>query len=299
MQQCAGAWPVMVTPYDDGLNIDHGAYKAMVEWYLAQGVGGIYANCLSGDMYLLDADERLSLVAETVAAVKGRVPVAATGNLGRDFAEHVTFAQRVAAAGADVVMLVVPEFCDRDEDLLVYYLALAERVDAPLGLYECPVPRHFHLSVDLVARLAHTGRFVAFKETSCDIHRIRAHVAACAGTPLALLQANAPYLLEAVRAGAPGTMSIATNWVPDLVRAVIDCAQAGDPSAESLQAHLSVLEMVERGVHPLGLRYLLRKRGVPVSPHSRAGLAPLAPEVTRALDDCWAQWFRPDGTLNL
>jgi 4-hydroxy-tetrahydrodipicolinate synthase len=295
----AGAWPVLITPYDGNLQVDYAAYRNLLEWYIAQGVGGLYANCLSSEMYLLDDDERVEVTTATVKTAAGRVPVAATGNLGASLAEHVTLCRKLAGAGADVVMLVVPEFHDNDADLERYFFTVAEQVDAPLGLYECPVPRQYHLGVELVRKLAASGRFVAFKETSCELPKICALLDATRGTPLALLQANTPYLLEAMRAGTPGTMSIVTNWLPELVAAVVARGRAGDPSAGPLHAHLCALEMAGRAVHPLGVKYLLAKRGLPVSVSARARGVALSAEVQRGLDFCAAAWFTDTGALRV
>ena len=297
MNRYHGAWPTMITPYDENLRIDVGAYRASIEWYIARGVGGVYANCLSSEMYLLDDHERLVLVTEAVKAARGRVPVAATGNLGETIEQHVAFCRRVTDAGADVVMLVVPPFYDNDADLERYYLAIAKEVDGPLGLYECPVPRPYHLGVELVRTLAQTGRFFAFKETSCDLAKIKALLDVTRDTPLSLLQANTPYLLEFIKAGGPGTMSIAAIWLPDLVAAVIDKGLAGDPDAERLHGVLCAMELVQRVVHPQGTKYLLGKRGLPVTARSRHPKSPLTPEVVRALDCATAQWFQPDGSI--
>jgi 4-hydroxy-tetrahydrodipicolinate synthase len=297
MNMHKGAWPAMVTPYDDALRIDRGAYAALVGWYIAHGVGGLYANCLTSEMYLQDDAERLLLVRDAVTAAAGRVPVAATGNLGDTIEAHIALCRRVADAGADVVMLVVPEFYDSDADLEGYFLTIADKVDAPLGLYECPVPRAYHLGIALVEKLARTGRFVAFKETSEDLAKIVTLLQATRGTPLALLQANTPYLLDATRAGAPGSMSIAAAWLPDLVAAVIEAGCAGDPDAERLQAELCAMEMVQRVVHPQGTKYLLGKRGVPITPASRHPRSPLTSNVVRALDYCAAIWFDGAGEL--
>lgn len=298
MPKYAGAWPTMITPYHEDLTIDTGAYRTLIAWYRSHEVGGLYANCLSSEMYALDAQARLTLVTEAVKAADGKVPVAATGNLGKTVAAHVDFCQRVADAGADIVMLVVPPFYESEADLARYYLTLAEKVAAPLGLYECPVPRPYHLSVDLVQTLAQTGRFHAFKETSCDLAKLKALLKVTRDTPLALLQANTPYLLDFVRAGGRGTMSIATIWLPDLVSAVIAKGRAGDPDAERLHGVLCALELVQRVVHPQGTKYLLRQRGLPVRVSARA-TAPLSPEVLRALDYAAAQWFDTDGGLRI
>lgn len=292
-----GAWPTMVTPYDEQLKIDVGVYRAMIEWYVAHDVGGVYANCLSSEMYWLDDGERLLLVAKAVETAHGRVPVAATGNLGETVEEHIAFCRRVAEAGADVVMLVAPPFHDNDADLERYYLTIAEKVDAPLGLYECPVPRPYHLGIGLVRTLAQTGRFFAFKETSCDLTKIKALLDVTRDTPLSLLQANTPYLLESIQAGGLGTMSIAAIWLPDLVTAVIGQGQAGGPDAERLHGILCALELAQRAVHPRGSKYLLGKRGLPITPRARHPRSPLTPEEVRALDYAAAYWFRADGRL--
>ena len=297
MDKYHGAWPTMVTPYNQDLQIDVGAYRSLVDWYVMHGVGGVYANCLTSEMYLLDEDERLLLVSEAVRAAAGRVPVAATGNLGDTAERHLAFCRRVADAGADVVMLVVPPFHDNDADLERYYLTMADQVQAPLGLYECPVPRPYHLGVELVRTLAQSGRFLAFKETSCDWQKIEALIGVTRDTPLSLLQANTPYLLRSVQAGAPGTMSIAASWIPDLVAAVIEQGQADEAQAGRLQDALCAMDLAQRVAHPQGTKHLLSRRGVSISSRSRHARSSLTPDVAYALDRAAASWFRADGSL--
>ena len=154
MTQLHGAWPTMVTPFDENNHIDSGAYRAMIQWYLAHRVSGLYANCLSSEMFHLSSAERLQLVREAVREADGRVPVAATGNLGSTIAEHRDLCRRMAGEGVGVVMLVVPEFLNDEKELGDHFLSMAEEVDAPLGLYECPVPRPYHMSPALSASLA-------------------------------------------------------------------------------------------------------------------------------------------------
>jgi 4-hydroxy-tetrahydrodipicolinate synthase len=298
MTQLHGAWPTMVTPFDENLKIDSGAYRAMIQWYLTHKIGGLYANCLSSEMYHLSNAERLQLAREAVRTANGRVPVVATGNLGSTTAEHIDLCQRMAGEGVATVMLVVPEFLNEENELQDYFMSIAGQVDVPLGLYECPVPRHFHLSPELTGRLARSGRFAAYKETSCDISVIRAHLTATRGTPLAVLQANTPYMLDAVRAGAPGSMSIASIWLPELVAAVIEKTQSGDSDAERLHAQLCAMELAQRSVHPAGSKYLLGKRGLPITSRGRAYPA-LSSETLAALDYAAQAWFDPNGKLRL
>ena len=97
----AGAWPVLITPYDGNLQVDYSAYRDLLEWYITKGVGGLYANCLSSEMYLLDDDERVQIVADAVKTAGGRVPVAATGNLGASLADIALAARWLMRATSD------------------------------------------------------------------------------------------------------------------------------------------------------------------------------------------------------
>ena len=298
MNSLSGAWPTMVTPFDKNLQIDIDAYRTIISWYIEHGVGGLYANCLSSEMYHLSNLERLLLVREAVSVANGRVPVAATGNLGNSLVEHIDLCQQVAAEGVDVVMLVVPEFLESEIDLERYYMEIARKVDSPLGLYECPVPRQFHLGVELVARLAKTGRFIAYKETSCDLEKIRAHLDALSDTPLTLLQSNTPYLLAALRSGTPGTMSIATIWLPDMVAAIIRKVCSGDSTADALHARLCAMELAQRAIHPLGTKALLSKRGLPIAPLGRVH-PEISEEILCAIDYASGEWFTQHGELKI
>lgn len=297
-QTFKGIWPVLVTPYDDDLNIDLDAYREMIRWYLRFELGGIYANCQSSEMYELSDEERLLLIEEAVRIVDGKFPVAATGNFGNSLKSHIEFCKKVADCGADVVMLTVPDFAENDSDLEAYYLAVAEQASFPLGLYECPFPRSYHLGIPLIDTLAQSGRFVAFKETSCEMAKIRQVIGAVKGTPLALLQANLPFLLEAMRAGAQGSMNIVTNWLPDLTTEVVHRAMTGDPQADYMHQQLCAMEMAQRSVHPTGVKYLMSKRGIPIKPHTRYKRK-LSSEEAYSLDAAADIWFTADGSVRL
>lgn len=298
MQQFSGAWPTLLTPYQPDRNIDWVTYQIMLEWYLSHPIGGIYANCLSSEMYHLTQTERLALTRAAVEISNGRVPVVSTGNFGKSIDEHVQSCLEIQETGVDAVMLTVPEFIDDDHELLDYYLRLAEEIQSPLGLYECPVPRSFHLNPALVGKLARTGRFVAFKETSCDLGTIQAHLAEIADTPLAMLQANTPLMLDTIRAGAQGSMTIAAIWLPDLVSEVIQKARQNDPGVDVLHGKLCALKLMQRANHPMGTRFLMQKRGVPIELISRnPQLKQLSGETITALNYAALSLFDSEGQL--
>ena len=51
----------MITPFQQNGEIDLDALKRLINFYLAAGVKGFFANCASSEMYHLSEDERLTL----------------------------------------------------------------------------------------------------------------------------------------------------------------------------------------------------------------------------------------------
>ena len=50
--------PVMITPFNLKAKLDFEVVSKLIDFYLAAGVKGFFANCLSSEMYSLTEDER-------------------------------------------------------------------------------------------------------------------------------------------------------------------------------------------------------------------------------------------------
>lgn len=258
-----GAWPPLITPYNNDRTIDYPAYEQLVCWHVSCGVGGLFANCLSGDMYDLTADQAERLVGLAVEHAGQKMPVIATGSIGADPASHIEFCKRLEDLGVDAIMLLQPQFCPEEADLERYYLRIAEKTNTDLGLYEAPLPRHRLLSPELVAKLARTNRFVAYKETSGDIDTIKAKLDVCRGTRLNILQANLPILPEVQKLGGSGIMGIVVNFIPDLMVKLLNDIDVGR-DIEGLWRRVCIGEALGRLGGPVAVRYMLKLRGLPV-----------------------------------
>ena len=293
-----GVWPVLITPYNDDLSIDYDTYRELIKWYKTFEIGGLYANCQSSEMTELSEEEKLRLIRETLDVVDGKFPVVATGNFGNSIEEHIEFVNKVAATGVDVVMLTVPVFLNSDEELEKYYLTVAEKTTAKLGIYECPVPRNYNLGLNLITTLANSGRYFAYKETACNFDKMKEIIKITKDTPLSYLQANVPYMMESVKAGAAGSMNIAANWIPDLEIEVLKLSKDNDPRAEEMNAILCGMEMAQRSAHPMGVKYLISKRGINIKPLTRYPRT-LSLEEHYSLDQIAKYWFNSDGSLKV
>ncbi len=59
-----GVWPVMLTPFTEENQVDYPALKELVEWYIENGVDGLFAVCQSSEMFKLTLEERVGIAAK-------------------------------------------------------------------------------------------------------------------------------------------------------------------------------------------------------------------------------------------
>ena len=99
-----GVWPVMLTPFTEENQVDYPALKELVEWYIKNGVDGLFAVCQSSEMFKLTLKERVTAAAKVKEYAAGRVPVIASGGAGtkEHFYEALTEGKADAALAASL-----------------------------------------------------------------------------------------------------------------------------------------------------------------------------------------------------
>ena len=279
-----GVYPVVLTPFDSDLRIDFGAYRALIEWYLGRGADGLFAVCLSGEMFQLTPAERLKLAEVTLEATAGRVPVVACAGIESDPA-----AQREsirAMASLPVAAVVQPLGCmvgPEESDALIpdrFRRLLDAAGDTPVGAYECPVPYHRLFPDDMPAKLAAVcgGRLVFFKDTCCDGARLARRLESLRGSGLSLFNANLTTLPGSIRAGGAGYCGISANFYPELLKKLCELVRQGEPAARELEEYFLLVQRHVEFKYPSCAKAFvgLELAGFPV--HSRMNPQQLSPE---------------------
>jgi len=283
-------WPVMLTIFKEDGAIDETGTEKLVDWYLANHVDGIFAVCLSSEMFALNPVERRRLATLTAARAAGRVPVVACGGFGRSMAERREDILRMADTGVAAVVLPVSAIFsaaaedDAVTDGILGLIGQCPGID--FGVYECPMPYKRCLSPDMLRNLlANTSRLMFAKDTCCDLRLLAAKAQAVVGHGMRLLNAHLPTLLASVRHGCSGYCGIAANVVPLALVRMLACLASNPEKAEQLQAMLNVLEPFMTLHYPNNAKNLLRIYGLPVTDFSRTCLDRCTAEEVERLKD--------------
>ena len=291
--------PVMITPFNLKAKIDFDMVERLIDFYLAAGVSGFFANCLSSEMYSISEDERLELTAHIVRYVNGRVPVVATGSFGLTIEDKAEFSKKIYDTGIDAVVLITGHFAnvdDGDDVLLKRFEKMLELTpNIPMGTYECPAPYKRILSAKVFKALLQTGRLKYHKDTSIDLEKVKEKLEIANVPGFDFFDAHTPNAMHSLQMGARGMSSISGNFYPEVL--VWMCNNATNPAkkadVEWLQSELTRVDPLIHQAYPMSAKYFLQLRGLPVRTISRAYVQELTPDqknVLKGIYDSFTQW---------
>ncbi len=286
-----GLTPVMLMPFTADDRIDFDGLDALTEFYLRAGATGLFANCLSTEMFHLSPAERLAHTRRVVEVAGGRVPVVASGTFGGSLTEQATFIQKMHDTGVDAVIVITNQLAAADEPDAVFLARLLDLLrltpGVPLGLYECPVPYKRLVTPAVLGELLATGRVLYHKDTSCSVPDVAAKLAVLNGQNFGFYDAHVPNALASLRLGARGLSAIAGNYFPEIL--VWLCEHFDDPDQQEtvywLQTELTRTNALLHVEYPVSAKYFLQRRGLPIGLHSRVHPLAPTPEQCRALDE--------------
>lgn len=266
-------YPVMLTPFRKTGSIDFDGLKKLTEFYIETGSTGLFANCLSSEMFLLSEEERVLVTKTVVEQASGRQPIIAVGNFNLNQQANVDFIKKIYDTGVYAVVLNTNQLANQSENEEVVKRNLEfilEKTDKiTLGVYECPVPYKRLLSPEILSWMAKTNRFKFLKETSCDLDVIRSKTDAVKGSLLGVYNANIPTTVDSLRYGATGVATIASNFYPELVKYLVVNAQEKDKKTDRINELLTILDPLIHQAYPLSAKYFLQKRGLEIDTFTR------------------------------
>lgn len=267
-----GVWPTMITPFTNNNEVDYNALEELVEWYIQNGVSGLFAVCQSSEMFYLSLDEKLSVAKFIVKTTNGRVPVIASGHTSDDFFKQAEEINAMSKTGVDAVILITNRLAKQEESDEVWLENLKNLIDKieveiPLGFYECPYPYKRVISNKNLKWCVDSEKFYFLKDTCCDIDKIKEKLKIVEGTKLKLYNANTSTLLESLLNGAAGYSGVMANFHPMLY--VWLCKNYKDTKSQSLSDILTICSLIEKQLYPVNAKYSLLLQDISITTTSR------------------------------
>jgi 4-hydroxy-tetrahydrodipicolinate synthase len=283
IERCHGASPALPTPYAMG-KVDFDALEAFCNRLIDRGIAALVPCGTTGEATLLTADEHHRVVARTVAAANGRVPVIA-GAGSNNTATAVELARSAERAGASALLCVTPPYLKPTQaGMMVHFRTIHDAVGLPIILYDVPSRTACALDDVTIRRLAELPRIVGLKDATGDIPRV-ARLRRRLGDEFLLLSGDDASQAAFRLAGGDGCISVTANVVPVL------CAALHRACDEKLDADIQWYEQLLAPLHaalfleanPIPLKRALSRLGL-MGDGLRLPLTPLSLEADRKLE---------------
>jgi 4-hydroxy-tetrahydrodipicolinate synthase len=209
-----GSWVALVTPWKDD-QLDEEALTSLIHWHCEHFTEGIVVCGSTGEGSLLSSEEHEGIIALSVNAAQGRVPIFAgvNGFTADKVLPLIKGAERSKASG---LMVVAPPYIKPTEQGMIdFFRHLHDHTHLPLLLYDNPGRVGIGISDEVILELAYLPRFVGLKDSSRDMtrfQRLRGHLP----EDFALMCGEDDLTWLARQNGADGSISVTANVLPDL-----------------------------------------------------------------------------------
>ncbi len=260
---------------DAGTTLDERAIGPMVAFLEGHGADGVFCCGTTGEGMLLSMDERRQTAVAFRAVVQGKLLVHAGA---QTTADTTALAAHAASIGADGVAVIPPPYFPLDPEALTEHLVAAAAACAPLPFFIYIFTRRsgYPLPTEVIRRVGRRAdNLVGLKVSESPFNDVAPYLEL--GLPV--LVGSEPLIVQALAAGAVGTVSGLAAAFPDVVRSVLDAPSPfGSSRLDALRGAMEAQPFIPSVKHVLG------RRGVPVRPDVRPPLRPLTGEQIARVD---------------
>lgn len=280
----------MLTPFKDNGYIDFVALTKLTEFYLEAGAAGLFANCLSSEMFELNDQERIQAIEQVVKVTNSTVPVVATGTFGGTIEKQADFVKKVYDTGIDAVILITGLLAKENDSTEVFnervFQLLNLTQNIPLGFYECPVPYKRLLSAQQLQLFVDTGRVIYHKDTCLDLEQIKEKLRLTSNPNFGLYDAYMVHAVASLKAGSSGLSCIQGNFFPELIVWLCDHYDDDNQQEEVARVQQFLIDNMDvmHNVYPVVSKYFLQKRGFNISTFTRRKVGTFTPGITHEIE---------------
>jgi 4-hydroxy-tetrahydrodipicolinate synthase len=237
-----GSFTALVTPFKNG-RLDEAAFRALVDWQIAEGTNGLVPVGTTGESPTLSHDEHKQVVEWCVEQANGRVPVIA-GSGSNSTAEAIDLSRHAEDAGASAVLVVTPYYNKpTQEGLYQHFKAINDAIGIPIIIYNIPGRSVVDMSVDTMKRLFELKNIAGVKDATANMVRVSEQRAKL-GPDFNQLSGEDGTALGFNAHGGHGCISVTSNVAPRLCAEFQGACLKGDyASALNLQDKLMPLHV--------------------------------------------------------
>lgn len=249
-----GVATALYTPFDPtDKSVDYGAFSRLINRQLSAKVNALVVLGTTGESATVTDEERREIIKFCAKEVNGRIPlIVGTGSNCTTTA--VKYSQEAEESGADGLLVVTPYYnkCN-DDGLYAHYSAVAKSTSLPIIVYNVPTRTGFNVKPIVYRKLAEIDNVVAIKEANCCDEQLNG-VLDNVKDILAVYCGSDDKLIDVLRRGGKGTISVASNIIPSKI---VDYISGFENYCE-IGFYNEIVNVLQSDVNPIPLKYMVK-----------------------------------------
>ena len=260
-----GAGVAIITPFNEDQSVNYDRFAQLAEDQVKNGTDAIVVCGTTGEAKTLSTEEHINVIKLCVEVANHRVPVIA-GAGSNDTHYAVKLSNEAEKCGVDALLSVTPYYNKTSQrGLIAHYNYIADRVSAPMILYNVPSRTGVNIKPETYAELAKHPRIIATKEANGNISEI-AQTAALCGDELTIYSGNDDQATAIMSLGGKGVISVLSNVVPGVAHDIVQKYLDGDyiGSRELQLKYLDLCNALFMDVNPIPVKEAMNLMGMDV-----------------------------------
>lgn len=249
-----GVATALYTPFDPtDKSVDYGAFSRLINRQLSANVNALVVLGTTGESATVTNEERREIIKFCAKEVNGRIPlIVGTGSNCTTTA--VKYSQEAEDSGADGLLVVTPYYnkCN-DDGLYAHYSAVAKSTSLPIIVYNVPTRTGFNVKPIVYRKLAEIDNVFAIKEANCCDEQLNG-VLDNVKDILAVYCGSDDKLIDVLRRGGKGTISVASNIIPSKI---VDYIINFENYCE-IEFYNEIVNVLQSDVNPIPLKYMVK-----------------------------------------
>lgn len=249
-----GVATALYTPFNPiNKSVDYGAFSRLINRQLSANVNALVVLGTTGEAATITEEERREIIKFCVKEVNGRIPLI-VGSGSNCTATAVKFSREAEESGADGLLVVTPYYnkCN-DDGLYAHYSAVAKSTSLPIIVYNVPTRTGFNVKPIVYRKLAEIDNVVAIKEANCCDEQLNG-VLDNVKDILAVYCGSDDKLIDVLRRGGKGTISVASNIIPSKI---VDYISGFENYCE-IGFYNEIVNILQSDVNPIPLKYMVK-----------------------------------------
>ena len=263
MQHLKGVGVALVTPFDDGLDIDYKGFKKLIKFVSQGGADYLVVNGTTGESPTTTVKEKQALLKFTKENNPKKLPIV-FGLGGNDTHSLKYQLATTDLRGVEAILSVCPYYNKPSQaGIIAHFKVVADFSPVPVILYNVPGRTVVNMTTDTILELAKHPNIIGLKD-ACSTMEQYMEIAWKAPKDFLLLSGDDNLVVPMISLGWHGVISVIANAFPREFRDLTWHALEGR-FAEAAALQFSFIEfdtLLYEESNPVGIKECLAIKGI-------------------------------------